>query len=83
MFLSRADRNVRELLELPQECQGNFLSSGGKVGFPSRRLSGKGPHLYCRGEPPGFSRVAADPSRAKMGDLKDPLLWPQERPVTM
>ena len=25
----------------------------------SRRLSGNGPHLACRGKPPGFSRVAA------------------------
>ena len=25
----------------------------------SRRLSGNGPHLAWRGEPPGFSRVAA------------------------
>ena len=31
------------------------------------RPSGKGPHLAWRGETPGFSRVAAGPSRVMMG----------------
>ena len=48
----------------------------------SRRLSGNGPHLAWRGEPPGFSRVAAGALDLD-GDLRDPLWWPQERPVPM
>ena len=59
MFLLRANGNVGELLELPQECQGNFLSSGGKVGFLLRCLSRIGPQLALRGESPGFPPVAA------------------------
>ena len=35
-----------------------------------------------RGEPPGFSRVAAG-ALDLTGDLRDPLWWPQERPVPM
>ena len=46
------------------------------------RLSGNEPHLSWRGEPPGFSRVAA--GALDLGrDLRDPLWWPQERPVPM
>ena len=41
MFLSRADGDVRELPELPQGCQGPSQDSRGKVGFLSRRHSGK------------------------------------------
>ena len=59
MFLLRANGNVGELLELPQECQEAFRAKRGKVGFLSRRHSGKGPHLTLKGESPGISRVAA------------------------
>ena len=82
MFLSRADRNVRELLELPQECQGNFLSSGGKVGFLLRCLSRIGPQLALRGESPGFPPVAAGFLSSYDGDLRDPLVGPQGGPVS-
>ena len=41
-----------------------------------------GPHLAWRGEPPGFSRVAAGALDLR-GDLREPLWWPQERPVPM
>ena len=59
MFLSSGDRYVGELLELQKECQGAFRGSIGKVGFLSRRYSGKGPHLTLTGESPGFSQVEA------------------------
>ena len=48
----------------------------------SRRLSGNGPHLAWRGEPPGFSRVAAAALDLRRGP-RDPLWWPQEMPVPM
>ena len=41
-----------------------------------------GPHLAWRGEPPGFSRVAAG-ALDLGGNLRDPLWWRQERPVPM
>ena len=40
VFLSSADGDVGELLELPQGCQRTFRGSGGKVGFLSRCHSG-------------------------------------------
>ena len=83
VFLSSADGHVRELLELSQGCQGPFWGSGGKVGFCLRCRSGKGPQLAWRGEPPGFSRVAVGFLTRYDGDLRDPLVWPQERPVSM
>ena len=82
MFLSRADRNVRELLELPQECQGNFLSSGGKVGFLLRHRSRIGPQLALRGESPGFPPVAVGFLSSYDGDLRDQLVGPQGGPVS-
>ena len=59
VFLSRGDRYVRELLELPKGCQVHFRSSRGKVEFLSRHCNGEGPHLALRGESPGLSRVVA------------------------
>ena len=86
VFLSSGDGYVGELLELPQVCQGPFRGSRRKVGYLLRRRSGKGPHLTLRGKSPGFSRVAAAilgfPSSYDK-DLKDPLVWPQESPVSM
>ena len=41
-----------------------------------------GPHLAWRGEPPGFSRVAARALDLRRGP-QDTLWWPQERPVPM
>ena len=69
-----------------QRCQGPFRGVRGKLGFFSRHHSRKGPHLSLRGESPSFSQVAAGnlgflPSYD--GDLKDPLVWPQVRPVSM
>ena len=52
-------RYVGDHLELQPECEAPFGSSRGLVGLASRRLSGNGPHLAWRGEPPGFSRVEA------------------------
>ena len=47
-----------------------------------RHLSGNWPHLARKGEPPGFSQVA--PGALDLhGELRDPLWWPQERPVPM
>ena len=66
VFLSSADGDVRELLEVPQGCQGPFQGSGGKVGFLSRHDSGKGPQIALRGESPGFSQVAVGFPSIKM-----------------
>ena len=86
MFLSSGDGYVGELLELHQGCQGPFLGSRGKVGFLSRRFSGKGPHLALRGESPGFARVAAGNLGFLLSygrDLRDLLVGTQESPVSM
>ena len=48
----------------------------------SRRLRRNGPHLAWRGEPPGFSRVAAG-ALDLLRVLRDPHWFPQERPVPM
>ena len=86
MFLSSGDVYVGELLELHQGCQGPFRGSRGKIRFPSRHHSGKGPHLALRGESPGFSRVVAGKLgflSSYDGDLRDPLMLPQESQVSM
>ena len=86
MFLSSGDWYVRELLKLPQACQVPFRGSSRTIGFLSRRFSGKGPHLALRGESPGFARVAAGNLGflcSYDGDLRDPLVLPQERRVSM
>ena len=76
---------------------GNFLSciEGVKDPFESQEgrwdisqyaHSRKGPHLMLRGESPGFSQVTAGNLvflSSYNGDLRDPLVWPQERPVSM
>ena len=70
MFLSSGDGYVRELLELPQGCQGTFRGSRGKVGFLSRHRSRKWPHLTLRGESPAFLELRQEtwgPSRVTMG----------------
>ena len=56
------------------------------VGFLSRHRSGKGPHLALRGVSLGVSRVAAVKLQflsSYDSDLRDPLVWPQESPVSM
>ena len=76
---------------------GNFLSciEGVKDPFESQEgrwdisqyaHSRKGPHLMLRGESPGFSQVTAGNLVFLMsydGDLRDPLVWPQDRPGSM
>ena len=45
------------------------------MGFLSRHVSGKGPHLALRGESPGFSQVAAanlGSLTSYDGDFRDP-----------
>ena len=86
VFLSCGDTYVGELLELPQGCQGIFRGSRVKVGFLSRCLSGKGPHLAGSQESPGFSQVGAGNLGFLLsydGDLRDPLVWSHESPVSM
>ena len=78
--LSRWD--VEELLELPQGCQGHFLGSGGKLGFLSKSLSGKGPQVALRGESPGPSRVVAGFLSSYDGYFRDPLVGPRGGPVS-
>ena len=58
-FLLSGDGYVGELFELQEGVEGPFGSSRVKVGLPPSCLSGNGPHLAWRGEPPGFSRVGA------------------------
>ena len=56
------------------------------VGFLSRHRSGKGPHPALRGVSLGVSRVAAVKLQflsSYDSDLRDPLVWPQESPVSM
>ena len=56
------------------------------VGFLSRRHSGKGPNLTLRGESPGFSQILAGNLgflSSYDGDLRDPLVGPQEILVSM
>ena len=56
------------------------------MGFLSRHRSGKGPYLRLRGESPDFSRVGAGNLwflSSYDRELRDPLLWPQESPVSM
>ena len=86
VFLSSGDGNVGEIFELSKGCQGHIRGSRRKVGFLSRCCSRKRPHLTLRGESPGFSPVAT----ANLGflssydvDLTEPLVWPQENPVSM
>ena len=67
VFLSSADGDIGELLELPQGSQGPFQGSEEKVGFLSRLHSGKGPQLVLRGESPDLSRVARGCFRVMMG----------------
>ena len=69
--------------EFPQVCQGPFGGLLGKVGFLSRRRSGKGPQLALRGESPGFSRVAVEFLLSYDGDLRDPLVGPQVDPISI
>ena len=67
VFLSSADGDVGELLDLPQGFQGTFRGSGGKVEFLSRRHSRKRPQLALSGDSPGFSRVARVPLELRLG----------------
>ena len=56
-----------------------------KVGFLLRCRSIKGPHLALRDESPGFCRFVSGLLGLLLsydGDLRDPLVWPQESPVT-
>ena len=86
VFLSSGDGNAGELLELPQGCQGPFRRSRGTVGFFSRCHTGKWLHIALRGQSSNFSRVSAGNLvflSNYNGDLRDPLVWPQEIPVSM
>ena len=74
------------LFELPKEFQVLFRVLRGKVGFPSRCYSGKGPDLALRGESPGCSRVEAGNLVFLFScyrDLRDPLVLPQESQVSI
>ena len=83
VFLSSEDGYVRELLELPQGCQGPFRGLRGKVGFLLRLQSGKVPQFALRGESPGSSRVVAGFLSSYDGDFRDPLMGPQGGSVSM
>ena len=66
-FLWSGGGFVWELLELQQGCEGPFGNSRRYVLLASRRLSGNGPHLAWRGEPPGLSRVVAGALDLRLG----------------
>ena len=86
MFLSSGQGYIGELLELPQGCHGPFRGSRGKVRFLWKHRSGIGPHLALRGHSPGFSPVAAAHlgfHSSSDGDIRDPIVSPQESPVSM
>ena len=86
VLFSSGDGYVGDILELPQGCEGPFQGSRVKVGFLSRRHSRKRPHLALRGESPGFPRVAGTNLGfllSYIGDLREPLMWPQVSPVSM
>ena len=65
-----------------QGCQVLFQFSRGNVGLLSRHCSGKGPHLVMRGEPRGFSRVAAGFSSYDV-EHREPLVVPQGSPISI
>ena len=52
------------------------------MGLLSRHCSGKGPHLVMRGEPRGFSRVAAGFSSYDV-EHREPLVVPQGSPISI
>ena len=63
-----------------------FRGSKGKVGFLSRHRCAKGPHIGLRGEFPGVSRVSTGNLgflSSYDGDLRDPLVLPQESQVSI
>ena len=58
----------------------------GKVGCLLRSHSVKAPHLALRVQSPSFSRVVAGKLgflSSYNGEFWDPLMWPQESPVSM
>ena len=65
-----------------QGCQVLFQFSRGNVGLLSRHCSGKGPHLVMRGEPRGFSRVAAGFLSYDV-EHREPLVVPQGSPISI
>ena len=89
---SGCGRDSRASSRVETGMSGNFLScsKGVKDLWKLQRLGvisletpqRNGPHLAWRGEPPGCSRVSAGALDLRRG-LRDPLSWPQERPVPM
>ena len=65
-----------------QGCQVLFQFSRGNVGLLSRHCSGKGLHLVTRGEPRGFSQVAAGFSSYDV-EHREPLVVPQGSPISI
>ena len=82
MFPLQCRWNVGELLELSQGCQRPVQGSGGKLGFLSISLSGKGPQLALRGESPGSSLIAVGFLLSYNGDLSYQLVTPLGGPVS-
>ena len=89
---SGCGRDSRASSRVETGMSGNFLScsKGVKDLWKLQRLGvisletpqRNAPHLACRGEPPGCFRVSAGALDLRRG-LRDPLSWPQERPVPM
>ena len=55
---SRVEMGMLETSGVASRVSKTFRGSRRKVGFPSRRCSGKGPHLPLRGKSHGVSRVS-------------------------
>ena len=74
------------LLSFIKGVKDPFEAQEGRWDISQYAHSRKGPHLMLRGESPGFSQVTAGNLVFLMsydGDLRDPLVWPQESPVSM
>ena len=79
-------RQCRETSGVASRVFRTFRGSKGKVGFLSRRRCAKGPHIGLRGEFPGVSRVSTGNLGFLLsydGDLRDPLVLPQESQVSI
>ena len=82
VFLSSGDGYVRELLALHQGCEGPFQGSRGKVDLPKDAADERA-SSHLEGRSTFFLSSWGSLLSRSHGDLRDLLLWPQERPVSM
>ena len=82
VFLSSGDRYVGELLELPQGCEEPFKLQEGRCDFPGDQGAEKG-IISPRGRTSWIFSSSGRFLSSYDGDLRDPLVCPQKRPVSM